>query len=136
MGIIRKTASIATLGLVNWRSTKEKLAEERLVRQHLEGALSDTTETLERSRRATRAARRREAKAQKRAVKAELEQLKLAKKAERRRRFGRWRRDAAHSSGQVRGGLRILRFFGRRASKRAAAQTTDAVRSAQDALPV
>lgn len=85
MGFIRKTASIATFGLVNWRSNKERFAEEQLVRQNLETALADTDELLESSRRATRAARRNAARAQKRAEKAELKQLKLEKKAARRR---------------------------------------------------
>lgn len=134
MGIIRKTASIATLGLVNWRSDKEKLRDERLVRAHMENALTETDESLRTSRRAARAARRRAERAEKRAEKAELEQLKLAKKSEHRRRLGRWRRKAAHESGQAKGGLRVLRRMGRRRLRRATPDLSGS--SIQDSLPV
>ncbi len=75
MGLIRKAASIGTLGLINFRSKSERL-------EALEGDLDGTIE--ERDRLAVKAS-----KASKRAKKAELEAVDQAKKAKKAKRRAR-----------------------------------------------
>ena len=114
MGKIRKTMSIATLGLVNWNSKTELLERERGTRVDLEEELASTEESLDLSRRQRR-------KAAKRAKKAELAQLKLDKKLKRRQRRA-----------EAKGAARATGFFGRRRARRAAKKARKTVDSAVD----
>lgn len=82
MGVIRKTLSISTLGLVSWRSKKEKL-------RRAEKALVAAEEELEREHAALAEADSRVSAALKRAKKAELEAIheaEVATKETRRRK--------------------------------------------------
>ena len=114
MGKIRKTMSVATLGLVNWNSTSELLERETEARKKLEFELADVEGSLQSSR-------RRRKKARKRADKAELEQLKLDKKLKRRNRRS-----------EAKGSAKTLGFLGRRRASRAAKKARKAVGSAVD----
>ncbi len=78
MGLVRKTLSISTLGLVNFRSKKELLAR-------AEADLGAATDELDREHRARAAAEARIAVAERRSKAAELQALHAAKKAARLR---------------------------------------------------
>lgn len=79
MGLIRKTLSISTLGIVNWKSKKEKLAE---ANAELELYRSD----LEQATQKHSLLRDRLTDAEKRAEEAELQALRDAKSARRKGR--------------------------------------------------
>jgi chromosome segregation ATPase len=81
MGLIRKTLSISTLGLVSWRSKKEELAEARAELDLTRADLEQATEKHARLRDRVIAA-------EKRAEEAELHALRDARKAGRRGRRG------------------------------------------------
>jgi hypothetical protein len=74
MGLVRKTLSISTLGLVSFRSKKERL-------RRAEADLDAANEDLEREHLARSGAEARIAAAEKRARSAELQTLKAAKDA-------------------------------------------------------
>lgn len=76
MGIIRKTASVATLGLIKFRSKGERLER---VEHERDEAVAEAFEASEDRRRIFSRARR----AEKRAYKAELDALAASKKAKR-----------------------------------------------------
>lgn len=78
MGLVRKTFSISTLGLVNFRSKKELL-------RRAEADLGAASSDLEREHHAREAAEARIAAAEERAKAAELQTLKAAKGAARLR---------------------------------------------------
>lgn len=90
MGLVRKTASILTLGVVNFRSTKERLerAERGRAKAELELLRKDSqlTRARERAERASRGKRR-----------AELDLLATERRSRRRRRWRRRGRAAASS---------------------------------------
>src|SRR4051812_2876336 len=73
MGLIRKTVSISTFGVVPFRSRKELL-------RRAEGAQSAAAAELERERSQRDAADRRVSAAEKRAVEAELQALQVARR--------------------------------------------------------
>lgn len=77
MGLIRKTLSISTLGLVSWRSKKELLAE-------AEAELAQTRADLERTSTVERLLREKLDDAEHRATAAELTALRDARRARRR----------------------------------------------------
>lgn len=79
MGLIRKTFSISTLGIVNWKSKKEKLAE---ANAELELYRSD----LEQATQKHSLLRDRLTEAEKRAEEAELQAVRDAKSARRKGR--------------------------------------------------
>ena len=79
MGLIRKTLSISTLGIVDWKSKKEKLAE---ANAELELYRSDLEQATEKHS----LLRDRLTKAEKRAEEAELQALHDAKSAQRKGR--------------------------------------------------
>ena len=81
MGLIRKTLSISTLGLVRWRSRKEELAE---ARAELELTRADLAQATEKHA----LLRDRVVDAEKRAKEAELHAIHDARKASRRGRRG------------------------------------------------
>lgn len=106
MGVIRKTMSVATLGLVNWNSKSELLEKETRIRENLEKRMAALEESEELSRRKRR-------KAQKRAKKAELEQLALEKKVKRRVK-------AAELKGEAQGTAKTISRRARRKARKAA----------------
>lgn len=74
MGLVRKTLSISTLGLVNFRSKKELLAR-------AENDLASASDELDREHRAREAAEARVSVAERRTKAAELQALHAAKRA-------------------------------------------------------
>ncbi|MEY2431090.1 MAG: hypothetical protein QOC92_815 [Acidimicrobiaceae bacterium] len=82
MGLIRKTFSVGTLGIVNFRSNKEKLRK-------AERAQRDAQVALDREQSARTAAEDRIAAAEKRVSHATAEAAKAAKTAERAKRRNR-----------------------------------------------
>ncbi|MBK5222510.1 MAG: hypothetical protein JJE52_06490 [Acidimicrobiia bacterium] len=85
MGVIRKTLSIGTLGLVSFRSKKERL-------RRAEGELADAERELEKEHKARDEADSRVESALKRAKRAELDALheaQVATKERRRRKRGK-----------------------------------------------
>lgn len=108
MGLIRKTASISTLGLISFRSKKERL-------RRAEGAHADATRELLAEQAARVAADERVQAAEKRARQAELLALHEAKSAarnsrtrrhERQERSRRTRRAVARSARHAEAGVR------------------------------
>jgi hypothetical protein len=79
MGMIRKTASISTLGLISFRSKKERL-------RRAEAAHREAADDLAAEQAARAAADKRVAEAERRTRQAELAALHEAKVAERRGR--------------------------------------------------
>lgn len=77
MGLIRKTLSISTLGIVSWRSKKELLRE-------AEAALAETQADLERTSKIESLLREKLDDAERRATSAELTSLRDARRARRR----------------------------------------------------
>lgn len=117
MGIIRKTASIATLGLVNFRSKAELLERARTDRDRtqstldkLAGRQADLKEQLDQSR--------------KRAEKAELDLL-AGERKRRRRRKAEDALDSAVDTG--RRARRKAKKAARKAARSAEAQARDLV---------
>jgi hypothetical protein len=109
MGIIRKTASISTLGLVKFRSKKDRL-------RRAESARRTAADDLAAEQAARTAAEDRVAAAEKRARQAELEALHEAKRADKHRR-------KHHDDGAGRG----------RRARRKAAELADRAHDALDA---
>lgn len=99
MGVIRKTMSISTLGIVNFRSKKEQIR--RAQKAHREAQAALVGEHAART-----AADQRIAAAEKRARQAELVALQQSKKADKARGGRRSRRKAAAS-----GALEATRDF-------------------------
>jgi hypothetical protein len=91
MGLIRKTLSISTLGLVNWKSKKERLRE-------AEAELELTRSDLEQATEKHGLIRQRLEAAERRAQEAELHALRDAKHA---RRLGRKETRAKVGRGRV-----------------------------------
>lgn len=121
MGMIRKTLSISTLGLVNFRSKKELL-------RRAEADLDAATTELEREHAARAAYESRVGIAEKRTRQAELQALQAAKKAAKLRgKKGKRARTLAERLGEaldvaepkVRAGAEEAKVRGRRARKRA-----------------
>lgn len=121
MGLVRKTLSISTLGLVNFRSKKELL-------RRAEADLDAATTELEREHAARAAYESRVGLAEKRTRQAELQALQAAKKAAKLRgKKGKRARSLAERLGEVldvaeprvRAGAEEAKVRGRRARKRA-----------------
>lgn len=87
MGAIRKTMSIATLGLVNWRSKGELLERERAAHGEAVEELDRRRKRLEEQQATSERLGRRARKAEKRLRQAELKALSSARSARRKRRF-------------------------------------------------
>lgn len=124
MGLIRKTASIATFGAVNFRSKKERL--DRLNAEH--SKLGRRLEKVESDRSGLREAVE---TARKRAEKAELETLATAKRARRRARRKAMAREATSSAGNL---SRRARRTSRKASRRAAKAAKNAASTVTDPI--
>lgn len=120
MGIIRKTASISTLGLINYRSNKEHLERERQRGRQTRKALEKATAEVE-------DLQARVETADKRATKAELNLLA----AEKRRR--RWRR-ASKRRDDVADGAADLSRRARKQIRKEAKQAKKAARKAKDSV--
>ncbi len=84
MGLIRKTASIGTVGLINFRSTKERLQREQLASERTREALTKAEAQVEDLRAKAESA-------DDRATRAELDLLASEKRARRRRRWAQRR---------------------------------------------
>jgi hypothetical protein len=121
MGMIRKTLSISTLGLVNFRSKKELL-------RRAEADLDAATTELEREHAARAAYESRVGLAERRTRQAELQALQAAKKAAKLRgKKGKRARTLAERLGEVldaaepkvRSGAEEAKVRGRKARKRA-----------------
>jgi tRNA A37 methylthiotransferase MiaB len=121
MGLVRKTLSISTLGLVSFRSKKELL-------RRAEADLVAATTELEREHAARAAVEGRVGLAEKRTRQAELQALQAAKKAAKLRgKKGKRARTLADrladalevAEPKVRAGAEEAKVRGRRARKRA-----------------
>lgn len=119
MGAIRKTASVLSLGVVNFRSADELLERERVY----SGELEAEREKL--SRKAARLSRRAK-KAERRAEKAQLAALDEAKKAKRERR-----RATRSAKSPVVDAADAAVIAGRRARRKAKKAAKRAARSAR-----
>ena len=120
MGVVRKTLSVATLGVVSFRSKKEKL-------RRADRARLDAESVLEEEQHAREQAELRIAAAEKRLKHAESEATRTAQKLEkeqRKRRNSRKHRAVELSEAADRG-----RRMGRKARK-AARKATEATKSA------
>jgi hypothetical protein len=116
MGLVRKTASIATLGLVSFRSKKEQL-------RRAQAAHRDAAAALDRERRARSEADDRVVVAEKRAVDAELQALQAAKRLTRAKgeaKLSRRERRRARAATAVEVAGRQSRRARKRAAKAAA----------------
>ena len=111
MGLIRKTASIATLGLVDFRSTVERLEREQTVGDKARTRLAEAEAEIERLG-------ARAAKQDKRRAKAERDLLASAR-AERRSRAWRRRKTVKAASGAVSDGEPLEQRRARRMARRA-----------------
>ena len=111
MGIIRKTASISTLGLIKFRSKKERL-------RRAEAAHRSASDDLAAEQAARGAAEQRVAEAERRARHAELEALHEAKVSRRRAR-----KLKAHKGRKTQG---VKAGRGRRARRKAAKRARQA----------
>lgn len=125
MGMIRKTASIATLGLINFRSKSELLDRERQRTAKLERRAAELEQLTDRTQRQAKRARDR-------AEKAELEALAAEKKSrrERRRATKSAENDIVRAADEVVVAGRRAKWSAKRALKRAgkkAAETVDSI---------
>jgi thioesterase domain-containing protein len=115
MGMIRKTLSVSTLGLVSFRSKKEKLARADRSRHEAEVG-------LEREHKAREAAEIRVAAAEKRVKHATSESARTAHRLEKVKRRNRRRAGVAellaNTEPAVRGGADAVRSAGSDAAKR------------------
>lgn len=113
MGLIRKTLSISTLGLVSWRSKKERI-------RRAEKALAEAESDLEREHAAREEADERLAAAVKRARKAELEAIHEAEAATKERRRRTRRDKAAAATATTAAKVPMSRRSRKKAKKKAA----------------
>jgi hypothetical protein len=130
MGVVRKTLSVGTLGLVSFRSKKEKL-------RRAERSRHDTELALEHEHGAREAAETRVAVAEKRVKHAKAEASRSAHKLEKVKRRKRRRAglaDALHDAEPaVRSGAEAVRSAGTDAAKRGRKAGRKAGRRAQKA---
>ena len=138
MGLIRKTLSVSTLGLVNWNSKKERL---RAANEELELTRADLEQATEKHS----LIRSRLADAERRAEKAELGMLHTARRKNRaaRRRARMEAVETAVGDAKRRGSSAIdaaeqraaeLRTQGRRAAKKARKRAAKSAEQAVDTV--
>ncbi|QGG93769.1 hypothetical protein [Actinomarinicola tropica] len=126
MGLIRKTLSISTLGLVSWRSKKERI-------RRAEKALADAEADLEREHQAREAADGRLSEALKRAKKAELDAIQEAEAAGKERRR-RKRHDKAAAAATMKAARKPKSRRAKRKAEKARGRRTERLKKDADEI--